>query len=144
MNNNPSNPNVNLNQPSSDPVGVNNTPVSKYNLPTFRLGTQTGPCYVATKNSSDKFYCPLCNSVEKGSFRIISHTYDCLYKDRIYCQQPELRREQWLSVGIDPNTGQNMWSETMSNFNGGKRKRKTHRKRKTQRKTRARRHRKKN
>ena len=145
MNNNPSNPVAYSNEPSSDPVGVNNTPISNYNLPTFRLGTQTGPCYVALKNSNDKFYCPICKSVENGSFRIISHNYNCPNKNKIYCQQPEISRELWLALGINPNTGENIL-DINENFNGGKRKRKrkTHRKRKVYRRKKSRRDGKKN
>ena len=48
-------------------------------------------CYDAQTNSEGKFFCPLCNAVEGGTYRIITHKFDCDNKNYArYCQQPEI------------------------------------------------------
>lgn len=46
-------------------------------------------CYNASINNNEKFYCPICNSVEDEN-RIITHTYLCDNNKKDYCQNKKL------------------------------------------------------
>jgi len=53
--------------------------------------TNTEGCYDAEINDNGKYFCPLCKAVEGGTYRIITHKFDCDNKKYArYCQQPEI------------------------------------------------------
>ena len=47
----------------------------------------SGPCFNAVMDNG-KYKCPICQTVEAGSFRIITHSHDCENNGKRYCQQP--------------------------------------------------------
>jgi len=48
--------------------------------------TLTPDCFIARLNKEGKYYCLKCNSVESGSQRIITHTYNCTNNRKKICQ----------------------------------------------------------